>query len=177
MQRMVSFLTILVLAAAGAAACVVPAFGAGGGSVNAKVVVAAPCITVGPSTGVDFGTAGFATATAPVLKAGSPKISVTNCSGVTENLYARGTDATSSTSSATWTLYVCCLPGQNLYMLRIFTTTPTARSMTLSKISDLFRAEAPGASETLSSELRMPLTGSAGAGETMTMQVLFTAAL
>ena len=172
---------LLLIAAAALATssmAVLPAFGADTGTVPARVTVAAPCITVGPSAGVDFGTATFnATASqgAPLF-AGSPSISVTSCAVANEILYVRGTDATSSTSSARWSLAGCCTPAHDVYEVRVASNPgPPSNTVPLILSNRIFRNEVPGSTESLTAKLQMPLAGSSGVGQTMNMQIVFTA--
>src|SRR4051794_3582673 len=87
------------------ATSVLPASGAESGTVNAKVTIAAPCLTVGVvsltgATVLDMGTQqlGLGSSFANFM-------SLTNCSTTAENISARGTNATSTTSAATWALH------------------------------------------------------------------------
>jgi hypothetical protein len=149
-------------------------------TVNAKVTVASPCLTVSftnPSaTGLDFGTLAFGSG------AGQGNFfSVTNCSTAQESISARGTDATSSTSTAAWTLddtffggpTCSTTPSTNKYALDTNFAGQTG-VVRLSKSDKLVQAIAPGPTSVHVS-VAMPCSGSAGAGETMNFQFVYTA--
>ena len=79
-----------------------PSVGADNGTVNATVSTPAPCLTL-DQTSVDFGVVPFSDGgTSFALR----PVEVTNCagSGVGENLFVKGTDATSAKSQTVWTL-------------------------------------------------------------------------
>lgn len=147
----------------------VPMLAADNGTVDAQVTVATPCVTVGP--GIDYGTLQFG---AP----GGGSSSFTSCSTALEKIYLRGTDAVSTTSSATWQLTSTspsgptCNPGLNRYLLNAGVQS-YAPVLTL---SDQQVADAqPNTTETLYTGLELPCPGSDGAGETMTFSIIVTA--
>jgi hypothetical protein len=164
-----------------------PAFGADSGTVNAKVAVASPCVTVGPGTGVDFGTLEFASTPQQVQgNQGNGTSTVSNCSPSGENIFVRGTNAAGA-SGASWSLVARTQPvgtcdlGTNKYVLKVnaydstWTTlfggvdaTPTSQA--------LFQSGA-GATANIDYDLWMPCSGSGGAGETMSFQIIYTATL
>lgn len=167
-----------------------PAFGADNGTVNAKVTVAAPCLTVSftnPSvTALDFGTAPFQSSPA-ASRSLSNFFSVANCGASAENVSARGTNAVSATSTASWALEGtpltsrCSTQGPNTYYLTTELTNPTNTGWlptTFLSTSDQTVASAvsPG-SRPVTVSLAMPCPGSAGAGETMNFQFIYTASL
>jgi hypothetical protein len=180
MRSRIATICALVLASGYFLLSALPALANESATVNAKVTVASPCLTVSftnPSaTGLDFGTLAFGSG------AGQGNFfSLTNCSTSQESISARGTDATSSTSSAAWTLddtffgtTTCSTnPPTNKYALdtNLMTQTGVVR---LSKTDKLVQAIAPGAAS-MHVTVIMPCSGSAGAGETMNFQFVYTA--
>jgi hypothetical protein len=179
-NRALVFAAGSVLAAACCAFTALPARANESATVNAKVTVASPCLTVSftnPSaTGLDFGTLGFGSA------AGQGNFfSVTNCSTAQESISARGSDATSSTSTAAWTL------DDTFFGLSTCSTSPSTNTygldtkfqgqvgvIRLSKADKLVQAIAPGPTS-VHVTLTMPCSGSDGAGETMNFQFVYTA--
>jgi hypothetical protein len=168
-----------------------PALGNESASVTARVTVASPCITVSLENGassVDFGTLGFSTD--QILGAGiDDSASLANCSSQSENISVRGTDATSSTSSATWVLkdtFNCSAGEINRYRVApaVFATNPqsnggqpVSNSMWLKTTDQALYTAAASASNPASLMLTMPCTGSDGAGTSMNFQVIYTASL
>ena len=171
----------LVAVAGALAACAIagstgPAFGQaqGEGTVSAQVTVAAPCIRVTPAQ-LDFGTLGFSqSAAAPV--ADSRALSIENCGTGSENIFAHGDNAT-STSGTTWTLEpnqpdLCSTP--NRFRQRI---GAGSLSIALSTQDTLIAPVPGGQTVSWTAYLVMPCTGSSGAGQTMTFPYVFTAVL
>lgn len=169
----VTGLTALTLSA-------LPAFGDNTVTVSAKVTVASACLTVSPQS-IDFGTMPFPTSGTFTPQGGNAlqQPTLTNCGVADETVYARGTDAVSSTSTAKWTLIdysVWASPGgTNLYTLALLENSGFTLSLTTTNAQ--WRALSGGATDTHSVGIQMPRTGSDGAGETMTMQVVYTASL
>jgi hypothetical protein len=194
-------ISVLLLTGAAIAVSVVPAFGAGSGSVDMKVTVASPCLTVGPATPVDFGNQSFSTPSAQQT-ATSNAISFANCASVPENVTVRGTDATGP--SAVWTLVDSppsqfdptvggqvineCLnaPPPDKYSVRVEVAVGTETAVQgfnghLSKLDTFLRtvsgvASFQGATTYPTvTKLLMPCTGSSGAGQAMSFQAVYTA--
>jgi type 1 fimbria pilin len=170
-----SRLVVAVAATAFLAVSAVPAFGADTGTVNAQVTVASPCITVSPGQ-IDFPTAAFGT---NVAGNSAQQISVTNCSSASERIFARGSDATSTTSGALWSLisssFSC--PGSNdLYGLALTRADSGVRTDLQSGIQLIDPAHTAGATVEWGPSISLPCSGSSGAGETMAMQFVFVAA-
>jgi hypothetical protein len=142
--------------------------------VSASVTVAAPCIAVTP-TQLVFGTLGFSQNATSSVSA-SRALSVTNCGTAAENVFARGTNAT-STAGTTWTLEenqgdLCST--LNRFAQRIDTGTI---SIPLTTEDKAVASVAGGQASSLTALLVMPCVGSGGAGEVMTFSYLFTAVL
>jgi hypothetical protein len=163
-----------LLAACAIGASATPAFGDPEGTVSAQVTVAAPCIQVTPAQ-LDFGTLGFSPNAASPLGA-SRGLTVTNCGSGSENVLARGTNAT-STGGTTWTLE----PNQgdlcsttNRFTQRI-DTGPL--SLPLSTQNSSVGSVVSGQPAQWNALLVMPCAGSGGAGEIMTFSYIFTAVL
>jgi hypothetical protein len=162
----------LVLAAAAifvVAATALPASAASSGSVAVKITVASPCLVVGPSSGIEF----------PPMKFGDggpakTDMSVDNCSGVDEDVYARGTNATGTSTNAVWTLSGDFTNNVDLFNL---TLTGTSQTLALDPQSRLWRTMGPGDSDSIRAYINMPTAGSGGAGDTMSMQIVYTASL
>jgi len=179
------YLALGAFALTALAASAVPAFSADNGTVNAKVTVAAPCLTVSLTAGatqLDFGTTPFGGGSSY-----SNGISLTNCASAAENISARGTNATSTTSTASWTLQDSprtCPSTPNVYVLATQawnsdgTLTLGPGSATFLSTSDkpLVSGLSPGSRPVFTS-ISVPCPGSAGAGETMSFQFIYTASL
>jgi hypothetical protein len=170
----------VALAVATPAVVASPALGAEDGTVHATVTVGAPCITL-DTTSVDFGTVAFNSWRQ------TDTMFVTNCSGIPVDLLVRGTDATSATSTATWSLYQDsfvdqCAPyavGPNHYRLSHLEIRDGAASVPpvhLANSDQTVREGVPDAGQhAYKLHLLMPCTGSDGMGETMSFQAIFTA--
>lgn len=166
---------LLIVLAVGAIAAPTPVAAAGDGEVAAQVTVAAPCITVGPN--IDYGVATFNSPSGtPTARSGVT--SYTNCSSAPEQVYARGTDAVSTTSAATWSLTdgsVCSAPDLYQHYL-VVPQVSVMGGVTLTEVDKLLDNATPAATEReVDAVLYMPCAGSAGAGETMTFAIVFTA--
>lgn len=162
-------LALIGLWAIGAA----PALAADNGTVDAQVTVATPCIIVTPDF-VDFGTLPFTPSAYDTRGVGTAPLGYESCSGIEETVFARGSDATGT--SATWTLsrdgYPCLNPSPNLYRLWLNAQTSLSLS-TQDQQLEVVAAGAPGTVTALN--IHMPCAGSDGAGELMSLQVVFTA--
>lgn len=162
------------LVACAIAASAAPAFGDSEGTVSAQVTVAAPCIQVSPGQ-LDFGTLGFSqSATSP--QAATRPLDLSNCGGSSQNIFARGTNAT-STGGTNWTLE----PNQpdlcstlDRFGQRIITTVA---SYPLSLQDTSVASLSGGQTSSVDAALVMPCVGSSGAGEVMTFSYVFTATL
>jgi len=143
----------------------------GEGTVSAQVTVAAPCVTVGPN--IDYGTKGFSTATVPSSSTGVS--SYTNCSSEPERIYVRGSNAVSTSSTATWQVTGTdpCSVGVNRYYHGVGDDTGGANLSTTDQLIN--PSAAAGATKTLYATMTMPCSGSDGAGETMTFSIVVTA--
>lgn len=156
------------------AASAVPAFTADNGSVAATVTVATPCITIDGLTSIDFGVKSFSTPGAP--EAFSVVDSYTNCSSAGENVSARGTNATSGGSPpVTWTLTPNnnpCDAGANQFAMSI----AKGGTFFLNASSDTqVETLGSGVASTVGLQLHMPCSGSAGTGQQMSFEYIFTA--
>jgi hypothetical protein len=161
-----------------------PAFGADTGTLDAHVTVAAPCLTVQKISGgteLDFGTLPFSPSAANPSQKDTAYHQVTNCGTSPEAVHVRGTDATSSTSNVTWALSSSTPAvgvSQNVYAMRV-TSDATSQSTLLATSNRLLfpTVAANTTNSLLLARLFMPLAGSAGAGETMNFQIIYTASL
>lgn len=162
----------------------VPAFSADSGTVNAQVTAMEACITVSPTTTVNFGTQPLSSPSLTSIASGAA-LGFTNCSTAQESVFVRGTDATGST--ATWALGAGgCSPGTNNYgirfgdvvdgayveVLQLSTTNQGAPNASTPGAPNTYAA---GATRSYDPRLIMPCTGSNGTGQTMAMQFIFTA--
>jgi hypothetical protein len=169
----------VALAVATPALATSPALGAEDGTVHATVTVGAPCITL-DTTSVDFGTLSFNTPETNNFGQ-TPTLSVTNCSGIAVDLLVRGTDATSATSAASWSLYQgnvgACTLGPNAYRLTHWDLGGSIWwAFHLTNSDQIAKVGVPAAGQhPYRLDLLMPCTGSDGAGETMSFQAIFTA--
>lgn len=144
------------------------------GSVGATVTVpaSAACLELS-TTAIDFGTLPLGSVDAPA----TPDITVTNCSGANETIYASGTNATGP-GGAAWTLTdaaATCADlslGLDTFRLRLAGEFGTVDLSTANKALDLL-GPALGSTHTARIDLACP--GSTGAGTTMTLQIIFLA--
>jgi hypothetical protein len=150
------------------------AFGADTGTVDAKVTVAAPCITVSTLT-LDFGAL-------PLSGLGNKAVGYTNCGSVDEKIFGKGSDA--SGGSASWTLSSAFVGGAscgsgsptNQYSLTSYIGNTGSPYTVLNKTDQLLETVTAGATGTRDRvAISMPCSGSSGAGETMTFTLTFTA--
>lgn len=180
MKRKITRATVgLAIAAAYLVLSAVPSFGDNVGTVNAQVTVAAPCVTLS-TTSIDFGTILFATnpPTGPTSKYILP-YTITNCSSAKETLYVKGTDATSTSSSTRWTLNWIgpCTAGPNNYGMRATEQWVGGGYSDLTTTAQALPTALPdGTAKSYNNEIFSPCAGSDGAGETMTMQIVYTVA-
>jgi hypothetical protein len=176
MNAVPRLLTALVTAAL-AGGLAGPAFAADTVTVDAEVSIVAPCLTVS-TTSVDFG------ANLPSVGTDANRslraFSYASCSGLSEKVFGRGTDANGPTS--TWSLlYVpesCSIRGLNNFSLygQGFTDGRTYFSYPLTTTDQEVETVGPGvAGSTSELVLWMPCVGSDGVGETMSFQIVFTA--
>jgi hypothetical protein len=162
----------------------IPAFGGDSGALDAHVTVAAPCLTVAlmttGGTQLDFGVLPFSPSTTTWSSSTAPNHQVENCSPGAEKIYVRGTNAGSTTSRASWALSTnATLPGvgQNVYALRV-TSDQFGNFTQLATSNRLLFGSVPANTvyNRLLPRIYMPLVGSAGAGERMDFQIVYTAA-
>jgi hypothetical protein len=175
MRRILTLCAVAAIAAAAA----VPSFGSDSGSIPASVVPATPCITIG-TRAIDFGTLPFSPASTTNPTTANATSSYTNCSSA-ENVYFSGTDATSATSSAVWTLEstgsggaATCGFGPNVYKLGLG-LAGAGGTFSVFKTAQLLESTPAGTTRNLNLALFMPCEGSSGAGERMSFQYLLTA--
>ena len=183
MTRIIGVAAAMSVATAYFLLSALPTFGDSTGTVNAKVSVAAaaaPCLVVGPESGLDFGTLAFPTSPSSSQGGSAPqKTTLTNCGTGDETVYVHGTDAESLTSPGAWTLIdtsIWAQSGYNLYGLGI-TASGRSSNVSLSKTNALWGAVAPGATDSITTTIQMPRAGSDHAGETMIMRIVYTASL
>ena len=163
-----------LLAACAIAASASPAFGDDVGTVSAQVTAAAPCIQVTPAQ-LDFGSLSFSQSSASAV-AGTRSVTLTSCGGGSQNVFARGTNATSSTGT-TWVLEpnvsdLCST--MDRYMQRV---SGDAGSVPLSTQNAPVASLAASQAVARDAFVVMPCVGSNGAGQTMTFSYVFTAIL
>jgi hypothetical protein len=154
----------------------IPASADESGAVTATVTVAAPCVLL-TDTEIGYGVLPFSRDSEVARESGAGPMTVENCSGTTQLLFVRGTDATSINSSASWALTDPAGGTTNPCALR-----PNAYFHELSfegnPVQFLTIADSPALAGYGQYEfgLTMPCVGSDGAGETFQMAVVFTAA-
>lgn len=180
----------VVIATFAFAAAAVPAFTADGGTISLRVVVQEPaaCLELKspPGPQVDFGTIEFSRpGYVPFSRIADPRPVVLNCAGlgVAEDLYVKGSDATSVCSSnpctpSTWTLVPATggtptCPTTNAYALRYLQVGQNALSILKTNVL-LGRVSALGERE-LMLEFMAPCLGSAGSGVPFSFTVDVTA--
>jgi hypothetical protein len=170
----------LCVAIAGIAALslsTLPAFSADNGSVEAKITVASACITVEPAAGIQFPSLPFSTSSSPQVGVATPDTTVTNCSGASEQVFVRGTNATSATSSASWALSGTFSPAQNQFNLDLASNAAGGTFVAVDPVSRTWRTMPAAAADVIRTSIGMPTAGSDGSGETMSMSVTYTATL
>ena len=113
-----------------------PALAAESGTVDAQVTVATPCILVDPPS-LDFGSVPFRSPTNPILFA-QQHIDLTNCGAGQEDLFGRGTDATTG-GNPVWTLspYGPCSGILNEYSFRSINNTDSQHPVALTTSNQL----------------------------------------
>lgn len=144
------------------------------GSVGATVTVpaSAACLELS-TTAVDFGTLPLGSVDGPA----TPDITVTNCSGASETIYASGTDATGP-GGAHWSLTdadASCAAltlGLDAYRLRLADGGVPVELSTSNKSLGSLGA---GLEATDTARIDLACPGSTGAGTTMTLQILYLA--
>jgi hypothetical protein len=140
------------------------------GSVDARVDIAASAACIELNTnGIDFGALSLGAEDQPA----SPTITVTNCSGTGETLYARGTDA--SGPSSAWSLVdstATCADtlGLDTYRLSLATASLPA-PLGLSTLNKTVQSLNPGEDVDQVARIHTACPGSSGAGVVMTMQI------
>ncbi|HJP89269.1 MAG TPA: hypothetical protein VJ850_09570 [Candidatus Limnocylindrales bacterium] len=140
------------------------------GGVTAKVDIAASaaCVELNTSS-IDFG----ATTLGAENIAATPTITVSNCSGTGETLYARGTDAAGPSSA--WTLVdsgATCSNDLGLDTYRLgLDVGPVPAPLGLSSENKLVQSIAAGADLDQVARIWTACPGSTGAGVTMTMSI------
>jgi hypothetical protein len=168
--------TALVAVAGALAAFGDVGWAADNGTVSADVTVAAAaaCIQLSGTT-VSFGTLPLGAVSQP----GTPDVTITNCATTSGTLLVNGTDATAP--NALWALdgsQLACntaMPlGVDRYHLDLVSAQlPSPRRLSTLPQNVLTLAANQGFSHSLSISTACP--GSSGAGQTMSMQVTYTA--
>jgi hypothetical protein len=172
-------LLLIVGAVAVSFAAAVPAFGGGSGSLALSIEVATPCLTVGPSA-VSFPSRGFSVSAAtPSTVDASPRHTVTNCTGSSELLFVRGSNA-AGTGAAAWALVSATSIDTNKYGLALHewdAATATHKGGAVLSLQDqaLSTIDPARPPREFDATLTMPTVGSDGAGQTMSMSVTYTA--
>jgi len=142
------------------------------GIVGAQVTVPSSAACIELSTGsVDFGTLPLGSEDQP----GSPDITVTNCAGLSSDIYAHGSDA--SGTAAAWSLVdsteTCAdTLGTDRYRLGL---EQTGTETGLATANKLLESLASGAGGTHTARIFTACPGSTGSGTTMSMQITFLA--
>jgi hypothetical protein len=159
-----------------------PAFSADSGSVSATVTPSAPaCITLDKAAinfpSFPFSTSGRVSTNPP----GSfYQVTVSNCGSADINVFGKGTDATNSGQTVTWTLDNSfsepCAIGLNKFQLSVSSANGGWGKL-LSTTDQSLVALGAGQAATIAHTLRMPCTGSGGAGQAMSWQFIYTATL
>jgi hypothetical protein len=135
---------------------------------------ATACITVSPSATIDFGTGMLSKPGAVVSLPGNQSITVTNCGTESETIVVRGASATGS--GTTWDLTDGdpCAAGANRFGLLL---TIGELSLRVTGANRTVGTLDPGQTLTRKARILMACSGSSGAGETLTTQLVFTATL
>ena len=137
--------------------------------VNARVDIAASAACIELNTdSIDFGSLTLGAED----MAASPTITVTNCSGTSETVYARATDA--SGPSSAWTLVdsaATCATDLGLDSYRLGLAVEAAPTLGLSKENKTVGSLAAGADSNQVARIWTACPGSTGAGVVMTMQL------
>jgi hypothetical protein len=132
------------------------------------------CITVSPTATIDFGTGMLSKPGAVVSLPGDQTITVTNCGTQSETILVRGTSATGS--GTTWDLTEGdpCAAGPHKFGLSL---TIAELSLRVGAANKTVGTLAPGQTLTRRARILMACSGSSGAGQTLTAQLVFTATL
>lgn len=166
-----------------------PAFSLDNGDVAATVTPATPCISIAAVAGgtLQFPSKTFSTNLANVISEVDGPL-VTNCSGVTENIYGNGSSASNGAGGAIWTLLspanpsnAQCVAGETLYSankyaLRHNVAAGDQRFFTESQIAVKLSA-ADGVQPPYKLQMYMPCSGSLGVGTAMNFTITFTATI
>ena len=163
------FIPIVAMAAAAVlAVSATPAFTADQGTVNMTIAVASPCITVSPQNIAFPGSTFSPSVESPSKSEAGNRVDVTNCSESSESLFISATDASGSLG-ASWTLGTPGTIDINRYGLLVGTQPAT-------------KSNQPIGSPLTAGNIRrdplmlyMPLAGSSGSGQTMSMSLTYTA--
>ena len=162
-----------------------PVFGDDNVVVTATVTPATPCVTVTSLT-ISYGTRSFATSSTGDSSATADPLTVVNCGDTSENVWARGADATGA--SATWSLSslgtqtTCYQDGfsspvtLNRYKHRIDVGTGASLLDIYLTINNAAMGSLAGGNGVqVIPMLYMPCSGSDGAGQLMSTTITFTA--
>ncbi len=143
------------------------------GTVSAQVTIpsSAACLELS-ATAIDFGTLALGSEDQPA----SPDVTVTNCSGVSGDIYASGTDADDG-AGAHWSLTdgqaTCAdMLGTDEYRLGL---EQSGNEIGLGTTNTLLETLASGAGSTHTARIFTACPGSSGSGSTMSMQITFLA--
>ena len=176
-----AYFVLSALPAIGASVLPPPGADTSTGSVSAKVTVAAPCLTVNPDS-ISFGSLGFsADDLNQTAGNATPFIhTVTSCAPSDQKLFVKGSDAFNESGTVKWTLRPAntCIgtPNTNFYGLRASENGALSgvyRDLQTTNL--LVRAMTASEAIPMRALLWMPCAGSNGAGETMSMQIVYTA--
>ena len=146
---------------------------AGANTVNARVSVlpSAACLELS-TTSVDFGVLPLGS----VNQMASPEVSITNCSGISESVLARGTDAFGT--GASWELTdaaASCTDSLGLDAYRLGLDIDTGTNIHLSTDNKTLYSVPSEASMSNAAVIDTACPGSSGGGTTMAMQITFLA--
>ena len=169
MKRRIAIASAVALGVGAFAVSALPAGAADSASVNLSIAVASPCILVSHDN-VQFDPATFSPSVdSPTTSLAKSSYQVANCSQKSEPLFVKATDA-SGPNGAAWTLVNRTNIGVNQYGLEV-------DHQALSKVDQAVASGAllPSESRPTSQLLFMPLTGSDGAGQTMSLSITYTA--
>jgi hypothetical protein len=166
-----------------------PAFSADNSTVAVKIMAvnAQACLTVSPTTEIDLGQTTFSTApTANFVSL--PTITVANCGNVSEFVAVKGTHATGTgpspgfwtlTDSQSWTLCQS-FSDRNTYGISLGADLKPYLTTTDQFVTDISSNKKPfaaGSTTPFNGGIKVPCSGSGGAGQSMSFQVVFTASL
>src|SRR5206468_10612221 len=132
---------------------------------------------------LDFGVLGFSASAESSTDSSLLNVDVTNCGGGTEDILARGTDALSP-SGTKWQLapghlFGAVCPDTNVFKTFLDVILNGAGAVYYLDSVDQVVAPRVGATQSpdVLAQLRMPCSGSDGAGQVMTFSYIFTAML